>query len=539
MRTFFSVLILALLGFALPASAVADPTPGPDPSRIVLNPAVDGSTSQFVTWRTDAATTNGSVEYRPVAGGATISVAASVTDPIDFTGWTYSSRHHKATLTGLTPATRYEYRVGTGGHWSQWHSFETATTDGSPWEMIYFGDAQTQLDTHWGPVVDKAFAKSPNAKLALQVGDMINNPDEDDQWHDWFNGIGSHASTVNQLVVEGNHERLGDLNLKQFRGHYTTPANGPHSSSYYVDYQDVRFIVLRGVFPLPGTEDPQPAFLEEALKTNPRKWSIVSVHEPLFAGAKGRDHDYLRDPLLPIIRKYNVDLVLQGHDHVYARGMLNEDIDPKTGFASGPVFAVSIAGPKYYELDPGTSNNWTDNGATRVIAHDQTSTYQPISFDDNVLTYRSYIASKGSASTTDKEVGDLLDAFTITRRKDGSKVVSEGETPPKLTDPQPPKVKPTLKIRKVLRNRNNGTARVTLVANVAGNLKARGKGIRPVNRKLKAKKRITVQIRTRPGKTRALRRQGRFAVKVKFSFRAKDGQTRNANRRIVLLRKKR
>ena len=46
--------------------------------------------------------------------------------------------------------------------------------------------------------------------------------------------------------------------------------------------------------------------------------------------------------MLPVIRRHAVDLVLQGHDHVYGRRLPGE--------APTPVFVVSVAGAKQYPL---------------------------------------------------------------------------------------------------------------------------------------------------------------------------------------------
>ena len=42
-------------------------------------------------------------------------------------------------------------------------------------------------------------------------------------------------------------------------------------------------------------------------------------HQPVFPMAKGRRYLEMRAALEPLYDKYGVDLVLQGHDHLYAR----------------------------------------------------------------------------------------------------------------------------------------------------------------------------------------------------------------------------
>lgn len=512
------------------------------PSRIVLNPTAQPATSQSVTWRTDESVGAGFAEIAPAAGGPAVTVEADSGLPVRFTGWEYSSRHHTALFTGLSPDTEYRYRVGKDPDWSGWKTFRTASDGSKPWEMVYFGDAQNGLDTVWPTVASRAYSSLPNARVHLHAGDLINNSDNDVQWGDWFAAVDGHADRLMTLPVVGNHERSGDPLFTQFSQHFETPGNGPalaRNTVYSVDYQGVRFIVLDGN----GTDlFGQEAFLKTVLADNPNRWTVVSFHQPIFAGAAGRDNPVARAILLPILEEHNVDLVLQGHDHVYARGHVTANETGEPGIQTGPVYTVAVAGSKYYDLAPAEANNWTENGATRAVAFNQTSTYQSILFGENHIEFRSFIGAKGAASTAPGAVGDLLDAFTISRLPDGSKIVAEGEEPPNLhpdPDPAPKARTATLKVRKVLRIRKNGTARVTLAANLAGRLKVSGKGIRKVSKKLKADKPVTVRIRTNAVRTRTLRRKGRFAVKVNFSFRADNGKTRKVSRRILLLGKKR
>lgn len=544
MRTFLIFLSLSFL--ALAPSAVADEpdfSPSPQPSRVVLNPTADPATGQLVTWRTDSLTLDGKVEYQPVAGGPVASSDATVGLPVNFVDWTYTAIHHTAKLIGLTPGTAYRYRVGTDDAWSDWFTFTTARSDNAPWTLMYFGDAQNNLDVAWRPVVEQAFARVPGAKVALHAGDLINRSSNDDEWGYWFAGMDGHTQSINQFPVTGNHEKSGDALGSQFREHFATAGNGPvaaDSTVYFTDYQGVRIIAIDGN----GTAlFEQVDFLESALATNPNPWSIVAFHQPIFSGAEGRDNPLNRFYLQPILKKYNVDLVLQGHDHVYARGVLNEDLDTTTGHSDGSVYTVAVAGPKYYDLAPTEQNNWNQNGAVRQIAFEQTSTYQPITFDGDTLTYRSYIAAKGEGSTAPGQVGDLLDAFTITRLADGSKVVAEGETPPQVspvpTDPKPTDA--TLKVRGIVRNAKTGTAKVTVVTNTSGKVtigSGRKSPVRRISKQATAAVPLTLTVKPAKSRLRQLRRTGQLKLKLTIRFDPLEGSSRRITKRIVLKSKR-
>ena len=350
---------------------------------------------------------------------------AEAGEPVTFVGWEYESRHHSAVISGLAPGTAYRYRVGSDAGWSPWSTFTTPDSGSDAWSMLYFGDAQNDLRAKWTPVVQQAFATVPDAEVMVHAGDLINTANIDQEWTDWFDALGTHTTTMNTVATPGNHEQSGDPTMLQFTEHFTNPLNGPinhKETAYVVDYRDVRFISLDSNTYAPFD---QVLFLEQALLNNPQRWTVVTFHAPIFSASEGRDNPHLRLFWLPIFERYNVDLVLQGHDHAYSRGHVAAN-ETEPGKSKGPVYVVSVSGPKYYVVPPDGANNWTANGARRVAAFQQTSTFQQIRVEDDRLSYRAIIAAKGSASTAPGGVGDTLDAFTITKDADGKKLVTEG-----------------------------------------------------------------------------------------------------------------
>ncbi|WGD38836.1 hypothetical protein [Streptomyces cathayae] len=125
-----------------------------------------------------------------------------------------------------------------------------------------------------------------------------------------------------------------------------------------------------------------------------------------------------------------IDLVLMGHDHVYARGFADEDATGTPGVSTGPVYTVAVSGPEYYELAPEDDNVGTRNGATQVVRAGPTSTFRGIRVTKDQLRYEAVVAAKwDDRSTTGKEVGEVLDSFTVTQYDDGTKYVTEEGTP--------------------------------------------------------------------------------------------------------------
>ena len=107
----------------------------------------------------------------------------------------------------------------------------------------------------------------------------------------------------------------------QWRPQFTLPVEKKldkvlHETVYSVEYQDVLIIVLNST----GYLEKQTEYLIDKLSTTNAKWKIVANHHSVFSPAVDRDFEYARKTWKPLFDKYGVDLVLNGHDHTYARG---------------------------------------------------------------------------------------------------------------------------------------------------------------------------------------------------------------------------
>jgi len=79
---------------------------------------------------------------------------------------------------------------------------------------------------------------------------------------------------------------------------------------------DIRFFALESTYPVPE----QIEWLEKELSSSSSKWKIVFFHHPLYSSGDRHGSDIrLRAVLEPLFLKYNVSLVLTGHDHFYER----------------------------------------------------------------------------------------------------------------------------------------------------------------------------------------------------------------------------
>jgi hypothetical protein len=192
----------------------------------------------------------------------------------------------------------------------------------------------------------------------------------------------------------------------QWRPQFTLPVEKTldsdlHETVYTVDHQDVRVVVLNSTDNL----EQQTKYLEEKLKNCTAKWKIVTCHHSVFSPAKGRNFQFARDHWKPLLDQYNVDLVLNGHDHTYARGHVPVRTSDKEGTTElGTVYVTSVSGPKQYGLDRKQIQTYKADGYRSDKTAEQTQFFQVITIKDNTLSYIAYTA-----------LGDEYDRAIITK----------------------------------------------------------------------------------------------------------------------------
>ncbi len=321
------------------------------------------------------------------------------------------SLRHTATLTGLQPNTQYLYRVGDGTNWSEWADFQTASTEPAPFSFVYFGDAQNSVKSHWSRVVRRAFRDAPQASFMLHAGDLINRSENDAEWGEWFYASGFIHRSLPCVATPGNHEfgRIGDTDERRLSIHwqpqFAFPQNGPEGlkeSAYWFDFQGTRFVSLNSN----ERQEEQVPWLDSVLADNPNEWTVLTFHHPVYSAKSGRDNPVLRGLWQPVIDKYHVDIVLQGHDHTYARsGLMTAEVNLDTGVThqdpqTGTVYVVSVSGPKMYDLGR--------RPFMRRAAED-TQLFQVITIDGAQLKYEARTAT-----------GELYDGFLL-RKGEGNR----------------------------------------------------------------------------------------------------------------------
>lgn len=384
--------------------------PSREPDRVILNLTENPETSLAVNWRTDTTVQSGVVEYAEATAGTEFREHISRVDASkEFLRVRHGdepeivAHYFSATIQNLTPGKKYVYRVGNHGAWSEW--YQVAMPDPRKLAFLYFGDAQNDLKSMWSRVIREAYKTMPEVDFMLHAGDLINRHDRDVEWGEWFYAGNFIHATVPSVMTPGNHEYGRDGSLSpQWRKQFNLPLNGPkglEETCYVVDYSNLKVISLNAeeIDESPHFREKQAVWLDSVLTNNPKKWTAITFHYPIFSTKSNRDNETLRARFKPIFDKHRVDIVLQGHDHAYGRGMVN---NVPTGYSvsdktSGTMYVVSVAGPKMYDV---SDDAWMDRRARN------TQLFQVISIEGDRLSYQAFTAD-----------GTLYDAFDLEKKK--------------------------------------------------------------------------------------------------------------------------
>jgi predicted phosphodiesterase len=114
---------------------------------------------------------------------------------------------------------------------------------------------------------------------------------------------------VKFYAVLGNHDDPNDERLYK-------PFNMGGERYYVFKKGDVAFFALDSNYMDPA----QLGWIEQNLQNTKSKWKICYFHHPLYNDGRSHGPDLdLRTQLTPLFKKYGVNLVLSGHEHVYER----------------------------------------------------------------------------------------------------------------------------------------------------------------------------------------------------------------------------
>ena len=298
--------------------------------------------------------------------------------------WTYH-----ALVDGLRPGATYGYAVTADNDSSAADpfsaTFSTAPAGRARFRFTSFGDLATP-----NPAWASSYGQAAYAVGAVETfqplfhlvnGDLayadLTPAAQPQVWRDFGNNVQASAANRPWMPVPGNHElELGNgaHGLASYLTRYTLPSNGVDGLDgrwYAFRVGTVLFVCLSGndvayqdgggfvagpgsLLPAPGTGHPplaagtsryvrgysggaQTRWLESTLAAARGDasidWIVVQLHQCACSSAPGGNGSDLgvRREWLPLFDRYEVDLVLSGHDHGYERSFPVRGCDTGAG----------------------------------------------------------------------------------------------------------------------------------------------------------------------------------------------------------------
>jgi hypothetical protein len=375
--------LLATVAVATPAAAQEPPEPPAEaptgPRGVHIAYGADPSTAMTVAW-TGPPADDAQVHYGP----ATLSERAAGT-PEPLPGTARVAYH--VTLDGLEPDTTYKYAVETNGNMSPRFTFSTAPDPDPgaghrPFTFAAWGDhgVQDPRNPLAGPDTD---APNRNVKLARSLdpafhvvpGDVSYANGYPPTWDRYFDTFQPYLAETPYMTVPGNHEREPGQGYTQYDARLKVPDQS-RDRWYAFRYANVLVVGLDngemcreeaatqaaptfswrcgggpGIVATNAPDEakaPNPAqmnFIEAQLQrgqeTASIDWTVVVHHYAAYSSAAHGSNPDVQRWWVPLYDEYGVDLVVNGHDHVYQR---SKPLAGGDASEAGTTYVVSGAG---------------------------------------------------------------------------------------------------------------------------------------------------------------------------------------------------
>ena len=318
-----------------------------DYTQVSLTPGEDETELNFAWYSLDngsAATPvvhfgtdrNSLQSYTGTAGD----VDTSLTDGVAY-------HYNHVTVTGLEPNTTYYYTVEKNGVQTEVETYETQSFDTV--KMLYVGDPQIGASKGqpqggetlaaesgaantaarndafgWNRTLEAALAQDPDVSFIISAGDQVNKTGQakEEEYAGYLSPDVLDGLPVATTI--GNHDSLNADYMYHFNNPNATEYGATQAGGdYYYSYGNGLFIVLNtNNYNVAEHEQA----IQDAIASDPNAaWRIVTIHQDIYGS--GLDHSdtdgmILRTQLTPIFDEYDIDVVLQGHDHTYSRSKL-------------------------------------------------------------------------------------------------------------------------------------------------------------------------------------------------------------------------
>ncbi len=243
------------------------------------------------------------------------------------------TRYKSITEIDLVAGESYKYRIIDYGANTKTEEFTFKAVNPNATSFKFTNISDTQKQGADDVVLNQVLANLSDSEFIIHSGDVAQVSGKEDYWD---NILGSNIEYFGEkpiMAIAGNHDTdsyyAGEGYQLDKHFNYNLPEQESTQKGFFYsfDYCNVRFIMLN-TNSLTGNQltDEQYKWLVDLLNNNPNKWTIVSMHNPLYsAGKYGSSSEKnaialgLQEQLTQLFADKGVDLVLQAHDHTMQR----------------------------------------------------------------------------------------------------------------------------------------------------------------------------------------------------------------------------
>jgi hypothetical protein len=272
-------------------------------------------------------------------------------------------RHHIFSLEGLQPDTVYRYWVKSSkGLASGVHTFRTLPVAPDQYRLITLGDVRS-LPQVWEKVSERIFNDEKDALFIIGTGDY---PADGSKYHQWVEQFFKPArNLLGSLPIWpaiGNHERTrGSGDPREMESHFFSLFELPGNERWFrVDYGYTTVLIIDSNSSMePGQA--QYEWLRQQLRSKRQRFTLVAFHHAPFTSGPhaglapdGTPNEWPLDQgrrfLAPLFEMYGVDLVLNGHDHLYERSYKDGVYYVVTGGGGAPLYKINSVENPYQQV---------------------------------------------------------------------------------------------------------------------------------------------------------------------------------------------
>lgn len=282
-------------------------------------------TRATIRWTT-LAPGNGEVEYWDDSN-VRLRAPASMTAflPAE-TGMPAPYYRFESVLPKLDPGTAYAYRVLMGGQPIPSPTLSFRTPGTAPFDFLVFGDSGT------GSPEQKQIANlllNREAGFIVHTGDLVYPSGTFERYESlYFDYYRDLMRDVPFFPCPGNHDYY-ETSCIPYRAIHSLPRDTVSTSDYgryySFDWGNAHFISLDSndsLWEAVNGSGRMLQWLDNDLRTTTKFWRIVVLHHPAYSAGKHSEEpeaEMVRNYIAPILDKYSVPLVLNGHEHSYQR----------------------------------------------------------------------------------------------------------------------------------------------------------------------------------------------------------------------------